>query len=122
MGWEDGKGLGKNLHGLHEPIQVKRRDLGTGIGQEDEPTENRAKTFKWGDTFWTDIYNSNAKKFANVGKDLKGKKLMDSSSSSSNEDSDSSAASTFEIKIVKADVSYLSKKIKKDKKKKKDKK
>ena len=123
MGWEDGKGLGKNLDGLHEPIQVKRRDLGTGLGQEDEPTENKAKNFKWNDNFWDDAYNKTASKMTSIG----GKKLIAESDSSSSDydsgkDSDSSTTSSFKITIVKAPVSYLSKKIKKDKSEKKDKK
>ena len=85
MGWEDGKGLGKNLHGLHEPIQVKRRDLGAGLGQEDEPTDNKAKNFKWNDTFWDDAYNKTASKLTAVG----GKKLMEESDSSSSDDDSS---------------------------------
>ena len=32
MGWEDGKGLGKKMDGLNEPIQVTRREEGAGLG------------------------------------------------------------------------------------------
>ena len=136
MGWTEGSGLGKNEDGMKNPIQVKRREEGTGLGQE--PTTPSQK-FKWNDTFWTDVYNSTAKKFESIKGE--GHTLAEDDSSSSDSDSDNSKKSTgasssnnsdeFTIVIKRAKKRLLkdpepikesSKKIKKDKKDKKDKK
>lgn len=60
MGWEKGKGLGKNEDGMTDCIQIKRRDEGTGIG---EVNATPAATFKWGDAFWDDAYATAAANF-----------------------------------------------------------
>ena len=134
MGREQGKGLGKHETGMKECIQVERRDDGTGLGQENEDTDkNKTKNFKWNDAFWTNMYNSNAKKFGEIKGGKQGSKLIadDSSSESSSDDEDKkstgSSSSSFdgEVVIIKESSSLMkSKKIKKDKcdKDKKDKK
>ena len=63
MGWSDGKGLGKAEDGMKDCIQVTRREEGAGLGGE---TETPSNTFKWNDSFWTDIYNKNASKFKDI--------------------------------------------------------
>ena len=32
LGWSEGKGLGRNEDGMKEVIQVKRREVGSGLG------------------------------------------------------------------------------------------
>ena len=74
MGWEKGKGLGKNLDGMTDCIQIKRRDEGTGIG---DVNETPAATFKWGNAFWDDAYKQAADNFKHI--EVKpDKKLVDS--------------------------------------------
>ena len=63
LGWNEGKGLGKNEDGMKECIQVTRREEGTGLGQD----EVKASTaFKWNDAFWDDVYNKNVAKFKTI--------------------------------------------------------
>ena len=65
LGWASGKGLGKNDDGMQDPIQITRRDEGTGLG-DDDPLENENipanKQFKWNNNFWDEMYNNNAQK------------------------------------------------------------
>ena len=147
MGWKEGEGLGKNEDGMKSCIQITRREEGTGLGNENTTP---AATFKWNDSFWTDMYNQNASKFTGIKGE--GASLINgnssSSSSSSSESSDDEPAKKkkaaikkkvetassdsdsdiSEIEIVKAEKSYFvavkeaSKSIKKDKDSKKDKK
>ena len=35
MGWEQGKGLGANMDGMTDCIQIKRREEGAGLGNEE---------------------------------------------------------------------------------------
>ena len=130
MGWSQGKGLGKKEDGMKECIQVKRRDEGAGLGQENEKSSN---SFKWNDTFWTDIYNKNITKFGEIKGDGVSAKIADDSSSSSSDSEDNSKKETgassssddsdddFVVVIKPAKKRLLkdpkSKKIKKDKKK-----
>ena len=86
MGWKEGEGLGKNQDGMKDCIQITRREEGTGLGNENTTP---AATFKWNDSFWTDMYNSNASKFATI-KGEGTSKAKDSSSSSSSSSGDSS--------------------------------
>ena len=44
MGWSKGDGLGKNLDGMTDCIQVKRRDENLGMGAE---LETVVAKFKW---------------------------------------------------------------------------
>ena len=102
MGWEDGKGLGKEEDGMKDCIQVSRREEGVGLGQENQTPSTQ---FKWNDSFWTDMYNKGASKF----QDIKGEGVntQAQSSSSDSEDSDSS----FEgVEIIPATKSYFGKK------------
>ena len=48
---------------MKECIQIKRREEGVGLGQENDTP---AATFKWNDEFWTNMYNDNAKKFSGI--------------------------------------------------------
>lgn len=61
MGWEKGKGLGKHEDGMTDCIQIKRREENAGLG---DVNTSKAATFKWGDAFWDNAYNSAAAKFA----------------------------------------------------------
>ena len=54
LGWETGKGLGKNEDGMKDCIQVKRREEGVGLGQENMTPST---SFKWNDKFWDNAYN-----------------------------------------------------------------
>ena len=57
MGWQKGKGLGRNEDGMTECIQIKRREEGAGLG---DVNTSAAKTFKWGEQSWVDAYNQAA--------------------------------------------------------------
>ena len=54
--------------GITDCIQVERREEGVGLGQENQTPSLQ---FKWNDQFWTDMYNSNAKKFKGIQGDKK---------------------------------------------------
>ena len=121
MGWEKGKGLGKNEDGMTDCIQIKRRDEGTGIG---DVNNTPAATFKWGDAFCDDAYKTAAANFAPCEVKPDGKLV-------SSDDSDSSGFSDLEIVPCKSQLKKKeeskkkekkSKQIKKDKKSKKSKK
>lgn len=57
MGWQKGKGLGKNEDGMTDCIQIKRREENQGLG---DVNMTPAATFKWGDAFWDNAYNTAA--------------------------------------------------------------
>ena len=128
MGWEQGLGLGKEMDGMTDCIQVKRREEGAGLGNEEG--DDKKKTFKWNDAFWDNMYNTNIKKFggtiANNKVDDESESSDDDSSSDADLKSTGSSSSEFKLEIIKSTKSFLkkpdSKKIKKDKKKKSDKK
>ena len=61
MGWKQGDGLGKNMNGITDCIQIKRRDENLGMGAEVETVGSK---FKWNDQFWDDAYNQLASKFS----------------------------------------------------------
>lgn len=114
MGWEKGKGLGRNEDGMTDCIQIKRRDEGTGIG---DVNMTPAATFKWGNAFWDDAYKQAADNFKNI--EVKpDKKLVDSDS----ESSESSGFSDLEIEPCKGQLRKKEKEEKKEKKSKKIKK
>lgn len=128
MGWSKGQGVGKNMDGMTDCIQIKRREENQGLG---DVNLSAAKTFKWGDAFWDDAYNSAAAKFKEV--EIKpDKPLVNKQETSSSEESEQSDSSISSLEIEKSSVklftraseskSEKSKKIKKDKKHKKDKK
>ena len=54
MGWKKGDGLGRNMNGIIDCIQIKRRDENLGMGAENDTPANK---FKWNDSFWEDAYN-----------------------------------------------------------------
>ena len=135
MGWKDGDGLGRDMDGIIDPLQIKRRDENLGMGAELDTVVGK---FQWKDQFWDDAYNQAAAKFsANVPK-ATGKVNHDDSLDSilSINSDDISDVSSFdgEIEIEKSsktlmsipkakkekksDKSEKSKSIKKDKKKK----
>ena len=111
MGWQKGKGLGRNEDGMTECIQIRRREEGAGLG---DVNTSAAKTFKWGEQSWVDAYNQAAKKFADE-EVLPKKKLV---SSSSSDEEDTSEISDFEIEKATTHLRPLAKtkKIKKEKK------
>ena len=131
MGHKEGQGLGKAEDGMKAPIQISRREEGVGLGNENNAPKD---TFKWNDSFWTDTYNQNAKKFQGITGE--GVKIAESSSSSSSSDSSDeeqtkkanelSSDSDFSLEIIKEKVSHFNRKSKgidkKDKKSKKTKK
>lgn len=43
MGWSEGKGLGKQEHGVVDCVQVRRREDGLGLGVKG----NSAESFDW---------------------------------------------------------------------------
>ena len=86
MGWTEGEGLGKHEDGMKACIQITRREEGTGLGNENTTP---AATFKWNDQFWTNMYNSNASKFAGIKGEGASLIKDNSSSSSSSEESSS---------------------------------
>ena len=83
MGWNKGAGLGKNLDGMTECIQIERRDEGQALGATSDRADSK---FKWNDAFWNDLYNSAAQNLNNIAGERDGKKLVSSDES----DSDSS--------------------------------
>ena len=94
LGWDKGKGLGKNESGMLGCVQIKRREEGVGLNDDDgsgegDPQQEKPanKTFKWNDQFWTKMYNSNIEKFAQIegSKD----KIQIDSTSSDDDSSDS---------------------------------
>ena len=119
MGWQKGKGLGRNEDGMTECIQIKRREEGAGLG---DVNTSAAATFKWGEQSWVDAYNQAAKALANEAVKPSDKKLV----SSSSESEDTSDISDFEIekstthlrrhRDSSSKLDKKSKKIKKDKK------
>ena len=121
MGWSKGKGLGKNEDGMEKPIQIKRREEGTGLG---EVNLTPAATFKWADNFWDNAYNTAAKNFATV--EVKPDRKLVESETSESEFSDfeieKSRTPRLAPKKEETKKDKKSKKIKKDKKDKKDKK
>ena len=101
LGWEAGKGLGKNEDGMKDCIQVKRREEGVGLGQESiTPTTQ----FKWNDSFWTDIYNKNVSKFAQIKPDGV---TTEAASDSETDSSTDSSKDSFKIEIIKETKSYF---------------
>eukprot|EP00889_Picochlorum_renovo_P001518 jgi/Picre1/28548/NNA_003950.t1 len=71
LGWEKGKGLGKEEQGMKEAIEVKKKEDNIGVGG--------GPSTDWKDAWWEDAFNS-AAKGVNV----------ECSSSSSSSDDDSS--------------------------------
>lgn len=49
LGWQKGKGLGKNLNGQVHHVSISKRIEGQGLGAETKST--------WDDAWWDDIYN-----------------------------------------------------------------
>ena len=80
LGWERGKGLGKDEQGMKEAIEVKKKDDTIGVGGV--PSTN------WKDAWWEDAFNSAVK---NVG-------CGDASSSSDSDDSDSDVEDTGSLR------------------------
>ena len=56
MGWEKGKGLGKEKQGNTEPIPVVKRKTNLGLGAE------KGKS-KWADQWWESLFNDTVKNF-----------------------------------------------------------
>merc|ERR1712159_114363 len=86
MGWEEGKGLGKNNDGITEHVKVKKKDDKIGIGK---------KGYDWGNEWWADSYNSalgSGKKKGKGGKKKKKKKQGSDDSDDSESDSDSDSS------------------------------
>ena len=110
---DSGKGLGKNLDGETEVVQVKRRDENQALGAENK---SPAATFKWNDQFWVDLYNKAADKVKGAAKKQELKEDSESSTGSGSEDEESD--DELEIEIVKSKSPFLKKGIKKDKSKK----
>jgi len=63
FGWEEGKGLGRNEDGRKECIQQERREVNAGLG-----TEAKGDTEKQWDNWWSDCFNSAAKRIAEKSK------------------------------------------------------
>ena len=106
MGWSKGDGLGKNLDGMTDCIQVKRRDENLGMGAE---LETVVAKFKWNDQFWDDAYNEAAAKFSATVPKTPGKALvnnddtiddmLDISSNDNDSGSDDASFSSFDGEI-----------------------
>eukprot|EP00397_Hematodinium_sp_SG-2012_P028888 GEMP01030459.1.p2 GENE.GEMP01030459.1~~GEMP01030459.1.p2 ORF type:complete len:283 (+),score=70.85 GEMP01030459.1:162-1010(+) len=56
FGWSEGKGLGKNEDGTEDCVQIKKREKDVGLGGDAAGAEAQ-----W-DNWWSDTYNSAAKK------------------------------------------------------------
>lgn len=68
MGWSEGKGLGKSQNGIKDCVQLKRREDGLGLGQQDR------KDFSWNDNWWDNAFNSVIKKLNVKQKEQKKRK------------------------------------------------
>eukprot|EP00386_Alphamonas_edax_P015483 GDKI01047256.1.p1 GENE.GDKI01047256.1~~GDKI01047256.1.p1 ORF type:complete len:286 (-),score=133.84 GDKI01047256.1:221-1078(-) len=93
FGWEEGKGLGKDLEGEVKPVQVKRRDENIGLGHESKKAEDQWKNW------WSDAFNSVASKIQVVGGGPQGK-APTASTHSSDDSSDDSDEETPKTKHV----------------------
>lgn len=49
-GWKAGKGLGRNEDGIHEPVQVRKRPTGSGLGPSDLEPETKKRLLPEHDT------------------------------------------------------------------------
>lgn len=85
LGWEKGKGLGKQEQGMKEAIEVKKKDDTLGVGGR--PSTN------WKDAWWEDAFNA-AVKNVNHGR------THSSSSDSSSSDSSDNDMDTGDIEEV----------------------
>ena len=107
MGWKKGDGLGKNMNGIIDCVQIKRRDENEGLGAE---IETPSQKFKWNDSFWDDAYNQMAAKFSAAAPKTNGKKkVVDSDDtfdemiqigSNADSDSDDSSIASFDGDLV----------------------
>ena len=59
FGWEEGKGLGRDLDGQNDCVQISRREQGVGLGGEKAEAENGGAK-EW-DNWWEGAYNKVAK-------------------------------------------------------------
>ncbi len=100
LGWERGKGLGKDEQGMKEAIEVKKKDDTIGVG--------RAPSTNWKDAWWEDAFNSAVK---NIGQS--GASSSDSDDSDDDDDNDQktglrnrdgtvASASAQELRILEA--------------------
>ena len=55
MGWTDGEGLGKEMQGDVEPLQVRKRKENLGLGAD-------PKKQKWNHNWWEELFNDTAQK------------------------------------------------------------
>eukprot|EP01038_Epipyxis_sp_PR26KG_P011292 gene11292-15149_t len=83
MGWEEGKGLGKNEDGMSNHIKMKKREDNVGLG-----SESAIVTEHLPDQWWHNAYSSNLQKFKNKKESSKKKKQQN--------DSNMDTAPTFE--------------------------
>ena len=70
MGWEEGKGLGKNETGISKHIKAVKRDDSSGLGLES------AQAAEQPDNWWHDAFSKNLKTFSSSsgGKKKRSKK------------------------------------------------
>lgn len=99
LGWERGKGLGKDEQGMKDAIEVKKKDDTIGVGGG--PSTN------WKDAWWEDAFNSAVK---NLGRTNSSSSDSDDTDSEDdlddglrrNRDGTMASASAQELKILEA--------------------
>lgn len=67
LGWEEGKGLGKDESGMQSHIKVAKKDEPTGLGLDKAAVESVQANENW----WQDAFSSNLKSFTSNNKKAK---------------------------------------------------
>ncbi len=80
MGWEEGTGLGKRRHGIHEHLKIKQREDEVGLGREKELAR------EIGNVWWKDSVGGTLARLQLRQREIKDKKKRDKTKSDIEED------------------------------------
>lgn len=95
-GWQEGQGLGRLSNGRTDCIQATRRELKTGLGAE----KRKAEGDNW-DNWWSDCFNSVAKKLVVTNAAMEKTSSTETSDSDSSDDDSGKQAEAGRITAVK---------------------